>query len=232
MNELDHPLTHDELEQLDQFLLARIDEDLVTDGMDEGIFDISTLDGFFTAIVSGPIMIPPSEWLPSIWGDFVPDWESEETFTEVLSMLMRHMNGIAQALMEYPDEFEPIFLEHRVDEKTYTIVDEWCEGYYRGTSLASEQWLTGGEEIAALLAPIFAFTASTEWTGHDHPDHEVEKIQQAITPNVLEIHAYWLARRFDPTPTSQPVHRSEPKVGRNDPCPCGSGKKYKKCCLH
>lgn len=27
-----------------------------------------------------------------------------------------------------------------------------------------------------------------------------------------------------------PVRRSEPKVGRNDPCPCGSGKKYKKCC--
>ncbi|MEJ1406980.1 MAG: SEC-C metal-binding domain-containing protein, partial [Candidatus Sedimenticola sp. (ex Thyasira tokunagai)] len=23
-----------------------------------------------------------------------------------------------------------------------------------------------------------------------------------------------------------------PKVGRNDPCPCGSGKKFKKCCLH
>jgi preprotein translocase subunit SecA len=28
----------------------------------------------------------------------------------------------------------------------------------------------------------------------------------------------------------QPVRRDEPKVGRNDPCPCGSGKKYKKCC--
>jgi preprotein translocase subunit SecA len=27
----------------------------------------------------------------------------------------------------------------------------------------------------------------------------------------------------------EPV-RNEPKVGRNDPCPCGSGKKYKKCC--
>ncbi|NOZ62027.1 MAG: hypothetical protein GXO74_10135 [Calditrichaeota bacterium] len=25
-------------------------------------------------------------------------------------------------------------------------------------------------------------------------------------------------------------HRETPKVGRNDPCPCGSGKKYKKCC--
>ncbi|MDD2401121.1 MAG: SEC-C metal-binding domain-containing protein, partial [Clostridia bacterium] len=28
----------------------------------------------------------------------------------------------------------------------------------------------------------------------------------------------------------QPYKRTEPKVGRNDPCPCGSGKKYKKCC--
>ncbi len=31
--------------------------------------------------------------------------------------------------------------------------------------------------------------------------------------------------------TPKPVRRAEPKVGRNDPCPCGSGKKYKKCCL-
>ncbi|MFP4237578.1 MAG: preprotein translocase subunit SecA, partial [Desulfonatronovibrio sp.] len=28
----------------------------------------------------------------------------------------------------------------------------------------------------------------------------------------------------------EPVKRTEPKVGRNDPCPCGSGKKHKKCC--
>lgn len=28
----------------------------------------------------------------------------------------------------------------------------------------------------------------------------------------------------------QPMRRDEPKVGRNDPCPCGSGKKYKRCC--
>jgi len=27
-----------------------------------------------------------------------------------------------------------------------------------------------------------------------------------------------------------PVKREQPKIGRNDPCPCGSGKKYKKCC--
>jgi len=28
----------------------------------------------------------------------------------------------------------------------------------------------------------------------------------------------------------EPYVRREPKIGRNEPCPCGSGKKYKKCC--
>ena len=32
------------------------------------------------------------------------------------------------------------------------------------------------------------------------------------------------------SPPEQPYQKSGPKVGRNDPCPCGSGKKYKKCC--
>jgi HEAT repeat protein len=32
------------------------------------------------------------------------------------------------------------------------------------------------------------------------------------------------------SPPAPPVHRDAPKAGRNDPCPCGSGKKYKKCC--
>ncbi len=30
--------------------------------------------------------------------------------------------------------------------------------------------------------------------------------------------------------TAEPIRRDQPKVGRNEPCPCGSGKKYKKCC--
>ncbi len=36
---------------------------------------------------------------------------------------------------------------------------------------------------------------------------------------------------FDGQVLRDSVQRNEPKVGRNDPCPCGSGKKFKKCCL-
>jgi len=55
-------------------------------------------------------------------------------------------------------------------------------------------------------------------------EEETEKRRQSITPYVREIHAYWLVNRDDAVSQS-PVHRGEPRVGRNAPCPCGSGKK-------
>lgn len=39
---------------------------------------------------------------------------------------------------------------------------------------------------------------------------------------------YWNLPTYEPV--SQPYVRTTAKIGRNDPCPCGSGKKYKKCC--
>ena len=38
------------------------------------------------------------------------------------------------------------------------------------------------------------------------------------------------APKADKTGKQETIHRDAPKVGRNDPCPCGSGKKYKNCC--
>ena len=70
----------------------------------------------------------------------------------------------------------------------------------------------------------------------------VEYLRQASGSHALvddlENEMAWMAA-FDesapgPTPASQgadTVVRTGPKVGRNDPCPCGSGKKFKKCCL-
>lgn len=38
-------------------------------------------------------------------------------------------------------------------------------------------------------------------------------------------------KRMTLSPTERQMKRKPPKVGRNEPCPCGSGKKFKKCCL-
>ena len=53
--------------------------------------------------------------------------------------------------------------------------------------------------------------------------------QQLIEPNVLRLFQHFFEQR---TPVTQTVVSGLPKVGRNDPCPCGSGIKFKKCCLH
>ena len=39
-------------------------------------------------------------------------------------------------------------------------------------------------------------------------------------------------RPMDVLPTERQMVRKPPRVGRNEPCPCGSGKKFKKCCLN
>jgi len=54
-------------------------------------------------------------------------------------------------------------------------------------------------------------------------EEEVEEIRQKQKQD------YILSRGED-TPANQTIKRESEKVGRNDPCPCGSGKKYKKCC--
>ncbi|MGD8570027.1 MAG: UPF0149 family protein [Gammaproteobacteria bacterium] len=233
MNNIFQSLNEQELDRLDQFLINRIDDDDDSDDGDEGVLDISELDGFLTAIVSGPVMVPPSQWLPAVWGDFEPEWDNEKDFNEIMSLFMRHMNGIAGTLLESPEKFEPLFLQREVKGKTYDIVDEWCYGYMRGVALAMDEWDKGGHEMMALLMPIMAFASEQGWDELDNmSEDEVDNIRNAITPNVREIHAYWLARRENSGPSHSPVRNTEPRVGRNDPCPCGSGKKYKKCCLH
>ena len=118
MDDLYQPLDDDEIAWLGEFLLDRIDDNADTEGRDEGILDISELDGFLTAIVSGPVTVLPSQWIPQVWGDFEPVWEREQDVQKVMTLLMRHMNAIAVMLVEQPEDFEPIFLERNYEGKT------------------------------------------------------------------------------------------------------------------
>jgi len=236
MDDFYQPLNDDELDWLDDFLLDRIDENADVEGKDEGILDVSELDGLLTAVVSGPVSLPPSQWLQQVWGDVEPTWDSKKNVETVMTLLMRHMNSIAVILMEQPGDFEPMFLERKLEGKTYAIVDEWCEGYMRGVVLAAEQWELDTGDMRELLAPILAFQGTQAMETHDRcSEEEIRALQDSIPESAREIHSYWLSKRGHLAPPSavrSPTTREQPRIGRNDPCPCGSGKKYKKCCLH
>jgi uncharacterized protein len=198
-------LTDEELDRLDRFLTDRIDEEAATEDKDEGVLGISELDGFLTAIVSGPVTVVPSRWLPAVYGDFEPVWDSLEEAQAILSLLIRHMNDIADSLIADPQDFEPIFMESVRGGESALIVDAWCEGYMRGVALTADEWSSAGVEIADLLAPIRAFTEETSWLAHELDDpKQVDTLRDAITPNARAIHAYWLRLRATGSPSAPP----------------------------
>ncbi|MCO6512475.1 MAG: UPF0149 family protein [Aridibacter famidurans] len=227
------PLTEKELDELDNFLLDRIPEGVAEEydeNLDEGILDISELDGFLTAVVSSPNLIQPSRWIPVVWGDCDPVWDTLEEAQKWITMLIRHMNSINKELNA--NSLEPIFGGREVDGENFTIVDEWCEGYMRGVFL-DDGWRLMDDEAAEHLAIIMAFTQHTDWIGDkDLSDAAREKVPQAIASAALWLDRYWRGRRSEFLPPGMaaggfPGHRT---AGANDPCPCGSGLKYKKCC--
>jgi uncharacterized protein len=65
---------------------------------------------------------------------------------------------------------------------------------------------------------------------------DTEKWVNEIKPSILTLLGYW--RQYEKLDLATPNResnvvsfvRSAPKVGRNDLCPCGSSKKFKKCC--
>lgn len=216
------PLADEELDELDRFLMS--------DAVNEEALDISMLDGFLTALAVGPNNLPPSLWMPVVWGGPMR-WESEAQAKRMMSLVFRHANDILFTLRSYPDEFEPLLYERDHHGETIPIIDEWCTGFVMGIELDEEAWqpLLESEEGDELLLPILLFGTESGWEQlRETPSLEERQgeFAAALGESVLAIMDWWLpARKAQST-----VRREEPKVGRNDPCPCGSGKKFKHCC--
>lgn len=200
MKKFTQPLTDDELEDLEDLLLDRFgdEDDDSDDGRDEGIFLLDELDGFLTALVSGPVAVLPPVWLPVVWGDFPPVWQSPEESDYFMSLLRRYQNEIANLLTQQPEAFEPLYSWYEMERQRYDIVDDWCEGYMRGVRLLGTMWEDAHPEVTRLLAPIRAFCQETDWQGHAVEMEEGDALREAIVPNVRRLHRYWLERRSKP----------------------------------
>ena len=85
-------------------------------------------------------------------------------------------------------------------------------------------------------SPIYAFCQDEEGKPvvPDLSSHERDRLRaeahDLIADAVLEIARYWGRVAVAPPPQRQEPIRVAATPGRNDPCSCGSGRKYKKCC--
>jgi SEC-C motif-containing protein len=96
----------------------------------------------------------------------------------------------------------------------------------------AKRWAESSEWLGLEIAPVslggptdetgaVEFTARFKTEGQEHEHHEIAVFKRE--------ESRWVYAGQAAVP-GQTVRRETPKPGRNDPCPCGSGKKYKKCC--
>ena len=188
--DLSAPLDDHEYDELDGFLLSLESEHAVR--------NMSELDGFVAAIVSGPELISPSEWLPVIWGggEHDPGLESARDMERVVELIMRHLNTTAITLMEDPEGYEPYLMENVVKGKAYLVVDDWCIGYMKAVMLREDRWFETEADMADLLSPIPLFTADEGWDLLDRlADRHIAYLQNQVAPAARAAHAYWLKHR-------------------------------------
>jgi yecA family protein len=98
---MDQSLSDDELNELDDFL--------ANESIEETSMDVSTLEGFLTAIAIGPRTVLPSEWLPWVWdrgdGEAEAAFENLKHANRVMSLVMRHYNAVVRTFMDDPASF-------------------------------------------------------------------------------------------------------------------------------
>lgn len=205
-------------------------------------FNLEALDGYLSALMVAPELVLPSEWQPAVWGGKPPRWASEAEALEVQTLLMGHWNMVSQRVRhdddDLPDHLAPLlWLPEAPEAEQPDELDvgrDWAFGFFRGVELraaAWEQWLDGHEwieEIFALLDQL----ASGEVLGEDPtapptPVTYRERLEIiAGLPGMLaDLHHH----RIEALTPREPIRRAATPE-RNAPCPCGSGRKYKKCC--
>jgi len=222
------PLTDAELDRLGEFLK----------GCKGGkAMNVEALDGFFAALIAGPENVMPSEYYREVFGGEVSDaseFDSLEEANEIFGLMMRHWNTIAGTLFK-GEVYVPLLLQ---SEGGVRHGNDWARGFVRGMRMRHDGWaeLINDEEHGGCLIPVMMLC-------HEH-DEDPKMRPKPITSEKREdiivrmaaglVGAYRYFREGHKsrkgTAAERESRRSTAKIGRNDPCPCGSGKKYKKCC--
>jgi uncharacterized protein len=215
----------------------------------KGALRLEGLDGFFCALIASPRGVSPSEYLPIILGGEMPNdggFANLDEANVTVSLIIRHWNSIITDL-----DNESIHVPLVVDVDPGEVPGrDWARGFMRGVRLAGEGWyelFDDEKEGDLFVIPLVAGEMDPDWPKEPLTKEEDNDIITSLTVGAARSYQYFAeARRAnaealyedavdeddldDDEFYPETYVRPEPKVGRNEPCPCGSGRKYKKCC--
>lgn len=214
----------------------------------EGTLTFHQLQGFLFTLVCSPEMIKPSEWMPLVFNNQEAGYsnmEEAQSVTQALMQLYNHVNEqVFERRVTFPDgiqKLEPAWENVGAE----TDLGRWSMGYFMGHSWLEDVWDEYipeqlSDELGSCMM-ILSFFSSPNIAQAFNKETKSKRTVEEMAENMLSmfedamINYADLGRSIQMATASeqnQPMpFVGEPKVGRNDPCPCGSGKKYKKCCL-
>lgn len=226
---------------------ARLTEFLAAPERPQGTMTYFELAGFLFAVACAPEMIRPSEWIPLVFAEEDGNYKTLEEAQEILGAVMALYNEINNVVMDEVPEL-PAGCDFRPDPMANFEPDaplsRWSRGFLVGCDWLQESWdaLLPDDlekELGYALVTLSFFASRDVAEGYRKEMKDAAPVDQ-VAGTMLEVFAdamgsyarigrtlfrAGLERR---TAVREPVRSV--KIGRNDPCPCGSGKKYKKCC--
>ena len=221
-------------------------EELLDDPALEDSLRLDEAQGYLCAALTGPSPMLEEQWLADILGS---EEALETSAGKEAAELLREFAQAMENTLVLGEAPELLLYPVSEAEDSPNDYQPWCQAYLAGIDAAEEDWFEflgdeeedldeeASEEIAwldAQLFPLMVLTgdaeAATREHGEDWPQGEkLEEIiadcEEELPQSIADIFLFWQAKRGVPT-----LRRDEAKVGRNDPCPCGSGKKFKQCC--
>lgn len=205
--------------------------------------------GFLFAVACAPEIVMPSEWLPHIFGEsggiFRDEAEAREAYPLILALYNFCTDGAQRRTPVMPPNCAartPALANLEPDAP----LSQWAKGFVYGHHWLSKSWddmlpdeLSGplGADLMVLsffdnqkMAEAFLKEVAQPGLTLEHmADTALELLPEAMQDYARIGHAMQDVLRDAQTHPPQQPARAD-KIGRNDPCPCGSGKKYKKCC--
>jgi uncharacterized protein len=232
-------LTDAELDELDD-LLAGLPEPLQPLGL-------AMLDGYLAGVLVQPRLLPRAEWLPPVFdleGRPLPT-EAEGAGQRAGDLVERRLQALNEEIAEDGgfDPILPLQAEDADDAAARDALRElpevsrrlfpWVAGFQYALTLFGDLDAAADSEIEAALRRVLrhlppeddAERAQLQALAQEQPLTSEDDALSDLVTAVAELWDLTADRRY----RVEPVRRDTPKVGRNDPCPCGSGRKYKHC---
>lgn len=188
------------------------------------------LEGYLTGLAVVPEIVLPSIWITGLWGEEEPVFDSNEQLQEALDSVMGHYNAVIRQIDSKGKRWKPMFFTPD-GAADIELCRQWVRGFWKASIFAPDAWLDlADDERTQFLVQPFTVFIDLDDTDEQLSPEEIDEIRREnaeFIPRVLPaLRKLAQIRADEEADLVQPFR----KVGRNEPCPCGSGKKYKRCC--